>query len=73
MTGKKKMNAAQMYSPRRIESIRRHRSAYLIAVGGAAFLVSQAIRASRVVRGRCRERTRRGSPRAARAMYRHLR
>jgi fumarate hydratase class I len=35
--------------PETIESIRRHRSAYLIAVGGAAFLVSQAIRASRVV------------------------
>ncbi|HTV98453.1 MAG TPA: fumarate hydratase [Steroidobacteraceae bacterium] len=35
--------------PQTVESIRRHRSAYLIAVGGAAFLVSQAIRASRVV------------------------
>ena len=34
---------------RAIESIRRHGSAYLIAVGGAAFLVSQAIRCSRVV------------------------
>jgi fumarate hydratase class I len=32
-----------------VESIRKHRSAYLIAVGGAAFLVSNAIRASRVV------------------------
>jgi fumarate hydratase class I len=32
-----------------VELIRRHRSAYLIAVGGAAYLVSQAIRASRVV------------------------
>lgn len=32
-----------------IASIRKHRSAYLIAVGGAAFLVSKAIRASRVV------------------------
>ena len=32
-----------------IKAIRAHRSAYLIAVGGAAFLVSQAIRASRVV------------------------
>jgi len=32
-----------------IDAIRKHRSAYLIAVGGAAFLVSQAIRASRVV------------------------
>jgi fumarate hydratase class I len=35
--------------PETVEAIRAHRSAYLIAVGGAAFLVSQAIRASRVV------------------------
>jgi len=35
--------------PDTVESIRRHGSAYLIAVGGAAFLVSNAIRASRVV------------------------
>jgi fumarate hydratase class I len=35
--------------PETVASIRRHRSAYLIAVGGAAFLVSQAIRSSRVV------------------------
>ena len=35
--------------PEAVEIIRRHRSAYLIAVGGAAFLVSKAIRASRVV------------------------
>ncbi len=35
--------------PETIESIRKHRSAYLIAVGGAAFLVSQAIRSSRLV------------------------
>jgi fumarate hydratase class I len=34
--------------PETLASIARHRSAYLIAVGGAAFLVSQAIRASRV-------------------------
>jgi len=32
-----------------VESIAKHRSAYLIAVGGAAFLVSNAIRSSRVV------------------------
>jgi fumarate hydratase class I len=32
-----------------VASIARHRSAYLIAVGGAAFLVSNAIRTSRVV------------------------
>ena len=31
------------------EAIREHRSAYLMAVGGAAYLVSKAIRASRVV------------------------
>ena len=35
--------------PETVASIRKHRSAYLIAVGGAAFLVSQAIRAARVV------------------------
>jgi fumarate hydratase class I len=35
--------------PETIASIRKHRSAYLIAVGGAAFLVAQAVRASRVV------------------------
>jgi fumarate hydratase, class I len=35
--------------PETVESIRKHRSAYLIAVGGAAFLVSNAIRSSRVV------------------------
>jgi fumarate hydratase, class I len=35
--------------PETVESIRKYRSAYLIAVGGAAFLVAQAIRASRVV------------------------
>jgi fumarate hydratase class I len=32
-----------------IEAIRRHRSAYLMAVGGAAYLVSKAIKAARVV------------------------
>jgi fumarate hydratase class I len=35
--------------PAAIESIRRHGAAYLIAVGGAAYLVSKAIRAARVV------------------------
>jgi fumarate hydratase, class I len=35
--------------PGTVALIRRHRSAYLIAVGGAAFLVSQAIRTSRIV------------------------
>ncbi|HTL14975.1 MAG TPA: fumarate hydratase [Thermomonas sp.] len=35
--------------PAAIEAIREHRSAYLMAVGGAAYLVSKAIRAARVV------------------------
>ena len=35
--------------PVAIEAIRRHRAAYLMAVGGAAYLVSKAIRHSRVV------------------------
>ena len=36
-------------SPETVALIAKHRSAYLIAVGGAAFLVSNAIRGSRVV------------------------
>ena len=35
--------------PAVVDAIRRHRAAYLIAVGGAAYLVSRAIRAARVV------------------------
>ena len=35
--------------PAAIEAIRKHRAAYLTAVGGAAYLVSKAIRSSRVV------------------------
>jgi fumarate hydratase class I len=35
--------------PAAIDAIRRHRAAYLMAVGGAAYLVSKAIRKSRVV------------------------
>ncbi len=35
--------------PTAIESIRKHRAVYLMAVGGAAYLVSKAIRKSRVV------------------------
>ncbi|NZA28430.1 fumarate hydratase [Luteimonas sp. SJ-92] len=35
--------------PTAIEAIRKHRSVYLMAVGGAAYLVSKAIRAARVV------------------------
>jgi fumarate hydratase class I len=35
--------------PAAVEAIRRHGAVYLIAVGGAAYLVAQAIRAARVV------------------------
>jgi len=35
--------------PTAIEAIRRHRAAYLMAVGGAAYLVAKAIRASKVI------------------------
>ena len=35
--------------PIAIEAIKKHRAVYLMAVGGAAYLVSKAIRASRVV------------------------
>jgi fumarate hydratase class I len=35
--------------PAAIDAIRRHQSVYLMAVGGAAYLVSKAIRAARVV------------------------
>ncbi len=35
--------------PRTIESIKQHRAVYLIATGGAAYLVSKAIRSSRVI------------------------
>ena len=35
--------------PVEIESIRRHKSAYLMAVGGSAYLVSKAIRGAKVV------------------------
>ncbi len=35
--------------PAAIEAIRRHKSAYLMAVGGAAYLVAKAIKAARVV------------------------
>jgi fumarate hydratase, class I len=35
--------------PAAIESIRKHKAAYLIAVGGAAYLVAKAIRGSRVL------------------------
>ena len=35
--------------PVAIEAIKKHKAAYLMAVGGAAYLVSKAIRGSRVV------------------------
>src|SRR5687767_3114593 len=35
--------------PEAVESIKRHKAAYLMAVGGAAYLVSKAIQSSRVV------------------------
>jgi fumarate hydratase class I len=35
--------------PAAIEAIRKHRSAYLMAVGGAAYLVAKAIKAAKVV------------------------
>ena len=35
--------------PIAIEAIKKHRSAYLMAVGGAAYLVAQAIKSSRVI------------------------
>jgi fumarate hydratase class I len=35
--------------PLAIESIRKHRSAYLMAVGGAAYLVSKAIKEAKVL------------------------
>jgi fumarate hydratase, class I len=35
--------------PVAIAAIRKHRAAYLIAIGGAAYLVSKAIRGARVV------------------------
>jgi fumarate hydratase class I len=35
--------------PATVESIRQHKSAYLMAVGGAAYLVSKAIRGAKVI------------------------
>ncbi|HPE79564.1 MAG TPA: fumarate hydratase C-terminal domain-containing protein, partial [Gammaproteobacteria bacterium] len=35
--------------PVAIESIKKHKAAYLMAVGGAAYLVSQAIRSAKVI------------------------
>ena len=35
--------------PAAIEAIRKHKSAYLMAVGGAAYLVAKAVRSARVL------------------------
>ena len=43
------MRACHSRGPVALEAIRKHRSAYLMAVGGAAYLVSKAIKAARVV------------------------
>lgn len=48
-TGLKVMIGKAERGPEAIEAISRHGAAYLIAVGGAAFLVSKAVRSSRVV------------------------
>lgn len=48
-TGLKIMIGKAERGPTAIEAIRRHRAAYLIAVGGAAYLVSKAIEAAKPV------------------------
>jgi fumarate hydratase class I len=48
-TGLKVMIGKAERGPEAIEAIRRHGAVYMIAVGGAAYLVSQAIKAARVV------------------------
>jgi fumarate hydratase class I len=48
-TGLKLMIGKAERGPVAIEAIQRHKAAYLIAVGGAAYLVSKAIRAARPV------------------------
>jgi fumarate hydratase, class I len=48
-TGLKLMIGKAERGPRAIEAIQRHKAAYLIAVGGAAYLVSKAIKAARPV------------------------
>jgi fumarate hydratase class I len=49
MTGLIAMVGKAERGPVAIESIRKHKAAYLMAVGGAAYLVSKAIRKSRVL------------------------
>lgn len=48
-TGLKLMIGKAERGPRAIDAIQRHKAAYLIAVGGAAYLVSKAINAARPV------------------------
>jgi len=48
-TGLKVMIGKAERGPAAIEAIRKHRAAYLIAVGGAAYLVSKAVTSSRLV------------------------
>ncbi|HEX7156674.1 MAG TPA: fumarate hydratase [Burkholderiaceae bacterium] len=48
-TGLLSMIGKSERGPAAIEAIRRHRSAYLMAVGGAAYLVAKAIKSARVV------------------------
>lgn len=48
-TGLRVMIGKAERGPEAIAAIAKHRAAYLIAVGGAAFLVSKAIRSSRIV------------------------
>lgn len=48
-TGLKLMIGKAERGPRAIDAIQRHKAAYLIAVGGAAYLVSKAIKAARPV------------------------
>ena len=43
-----------------IEAIRRYEAAYLVAVGGAAYLVAKAVKASRVLRSSSTTKTRIG-------------
>ena len=48
-TGLRVMIGKAERGPAAVETIARHRAAYLVAVGGAAFLVAQAVRQARVV------------------------
>lgn len=48
-TGLKVMIGKAERGPQALEAIARHRAVYLIAVGGAAYLVSKAVRSARVV------------------------